>query len=398
MGGRSIFEGRVKRVAVVLAIWLAGLGAAGQFGKIGVLYPQLAKIYAADSAIAFMVSLVGAAGLVFGTTAGLLVQGFGCRRVIVWALWAGAAISLLHALMPPLPVMLASRVVEGFAHLAIVVAGPVLIAQAGGVRHQGLVMTLWGTIFGVAFAVLGWFGPAMAAFWGVPGLFVGHAVFMAVVALILGRLLAADVRVKQGAAFDRLWARHRAIYASPSISAPAMGFVFYTLCYVALLTLLPPMMPGGFGPMVAALMPLTSIVVSMTLGVWALRVISAVALVQGGFSLGLLAALGLWVVLGNAAATVAAALVLAAAMGLVQGASFNAIPQLNANPNERAQAAGAVAQLGNLGSTSGTPILAFCVASWGLAGVVYYVAPVCLAGIWVHVWLMRRRMRPGLAD
>ncbi len=78
MVGRSIF--RVvyvnwRRVAIVLSIWFAGLGAAAQFGKVAVLYPSLAEHYSADTAIAFMVSLVGAAGLVFGTTAGLLVQG-----------------------------------------------------------------------------------------------------------------------------------------------------------------------------------------------------------------------------------------------------------------------------------------------------------------------------------
>ncbi len=383
----------LRRAAIVLAVFAAGLGAAAQFGKVSVLYPGLAEYYSADTGIAFMVSLVGAAGLVFGTTAGLLVQGLGYRRVMVWALWVGSAMSLLHALLPPLPVMLASRVVEGFAHLAIVVAGPVLIAQAGGRRHQGLVMTLWGTIFGVSFAILGWFGPGMAARWGLPALFVGHAGFMAAMALILARLLAPDAVGGRVHVPGGLWARHRAIYASPAISAPALGFVFYTLCYVAVLTLLPPMMPPGYGPMVATLMPLTSIVVSMTLGVWALRVLSAVALVQGGFALGLLAASALWFVPGSDLATVGAVLVLAGALGLVQGASFNAIPQLNATADERAQAAGAQAQLGNLGTTSGTPILAFCIASSGMPGVVLYVAPVCLAGILVHFWLTRRRNR-----
>ncbi len=226
-----------------------------------------------------------------------------------------------------------------------------------------------------------------------PTQFVGHAIFLAVVAVILALLLSPEAVGKRARVFDGLWARHRAIYASPYISAAAVGFVFYTLCYVAVLTLIPPKMPGGFKPMLATLMPLTSIVVSMTLGVWALRVMSAVALVQSGFALGLLAALVLWVVQGNAVATVGAVLVLAGALGLVQGASFNAIPQLNALARERAQAAGALAQLGNLGSTSGTPILASLIGLWGMGGVAIFVAPLCLAGIGVHAWLTVRRRR-----
>ena len=62
-----------------------------------------------------------------------------------------------------------------------------------------------------------------------------------------------------------------------------------------------------------------------------------------------------------------------AALGLVQGASFAAIPQLNPMPEDRARAAGAIAQLGNLGTTTGTPLLAWLVSQAGASGLALFV-------------------------
>ena len=86
-------------------------------------------------------------------------------------------------------------------------------------------------------------------------------------------------------------------------------------------------------------------------------------------------------------------LLLAAALGIVQGASFAAIPQLNAGEGERSLAAGAVAQLGNLGTTTGTPLLAALIAGFGAAGVVGFAVPLCLGGIVLHSLQAGRRRR-----
>jgi len=56
---------------LVLALWAAGLGAAAQFGKISVIFDLLVADYGTPGRVAFMVSIVGLVGLVFGTTAAL---------------------------------------------------------------------------------------------------------------------------------------------------------------------------------------------------------------------------------------------------------------------------------------------------------------------------------------
>lgn len=375
----------------VLALWLAGLGAAAQFGKISVIYDDLVAVYGSAPAVAVMVSVVGMVGLVFGTTAGIVVQRLGLRRVIVTALLLGAALSAVQALLPPLPLMLGARVLEGLSHLAIVVVGPVMIAQAAAPRWQGLTMTLWSSFFGVSFALLALVGPGLVSSLGIGGLFLAHAGVTAALALLLLLLLPDSPR---GAAapfsLPALWRQHGTIYRSPRIAAPAMGFFCYTILYVALLTLLPPLM-GGFRPHAAAAMPLVSISVSLTLGVWLLRRMTAVRLVQAGFAVGLVATVAMAAVWSSEPWRLAAALLLAAAMGIVQGASFASIPQLNADDEDRAMASGAVAQLGNLGTTTGTPLLALLISAFGPAGVIGFAAPLCMAGIAIHALQARRR-------
>ncbi|SNS16064.1 Predicted arabinose efflux permease, MFS family [[Luteovulum] sphaeroides subsp. megalophilum] len=376
----------------VFVLWFAGLGAAAQFSKVGVIFEPISAAYAgaAEVTLGLIVSVVGFAGLIFGTTAGLFVARLGYRRVLVTALLAGAGLSLIEALLPPLGLMLGLRAVEGLAHLAIVVSAPVLIAQFAPPARQGFAMTLWASFFAVSFAFTAWIGRPLVAAWGIPPLFLIHAAYMAACALLVRTLLPADARSPRLPGVQpSLLRQHGQIYASARVAAPAIGFFCYTLVYVALLTLLPPETPHP--AFLASAMPLASIAVSLTLGVWMLGRVPAVKVVQGGFGLAIVSTLALWAGWGQGLAMEAAALSLAAALGLVQGASFAAIPQLNPAPEDRARAAGAVAQLGNLGTTSGTPLLAALIAAQGARGLIFFVLLPSLAGILLHQWLSARR-------
>lgn len=387
----------MRIVVTILMLWLAGLGSAAQFGKLSFAFDLMAARYPEQGAagIGLIVSIVGIVGLIFGTTAGLLVARIGPRRAIVAALALGAAVSALQCLPLPYAALILTRVLEGVSHLAIVVVGPTMIAGLAPPRHQGLAMTLWSSFFGVTYALLALIAPPLLVSGSVTALFLGHAGWMAALALILAMLLPPDPAAPPLPSLGGLIRQHGIIYASPRMSAPAMGFVFYTALYVALLTLLPPLLPESDRALAAAGMPLFSIAISLTLGVWGLRHISAVQMVQAGYAMGLLATLVLWAGWGQGAVTLVAAFALAGAMGIVQGASFASIPQLNTSPEDRARASGAVAQLGNVGTTSGTPILAVLIASLGPAGVILFALPLCAAGIAIHQVQARRRAHQG---
>jgi hypothetical protein len=170
-----------------------------------------------------------------------------------------------------------------------------------------------------------------------------------------------------------------------------MGFCCYTFLYVAVLTLLPPETPATHRALIAAGMPLVSIAVSLTLGVWLLGRISAVRLVELGYAVAIPGFVLLWAFWGHGGGMVVGGFVLSGALGIVQGASFAAIPELNATPDDRARAAGAVAQLGNLGTTTGTPVLAALLASAGPPGLAFAAVTLCGLGIAVHQLQARRR-------
>lgn len=382
----------VPPMLLVLLLWCAGLGAAAQFGKISILYEPLRSTYGGhgEVALGLVVSIVGMVGLIFGTTAGLLVARIGPRRAIVTALAAGAAMSALQSLFPTYALMLGSRIIEGASHLAIVVVGPTMIAALAPEAKRPLAMTLWSSFFGVTYAILALIGPLVTPV----GLFLGHAGFMAALAAILALTLPPDPKAAP-APMTNLLGQHADIYASPRLAAPAMGFCCYTFLYVAILTLLPPETPVTHRALIAAGMPIASIVVSLTLGVRLLQRVSAVLLVQYGYAAAIPGFLLLWVFWGHGAGMVLAGFWLSAALGIVQGASFASIPELNTTPEGRARAAGAVAQLGNLGTTTGTPVLAALLAASGPPGLTAAACLLCLAGIFVHQLQSRRRVRAG---
>lgn len=377
----------------ILAIWCAGLGAAAQFGKMSILYPDLAQYYAGAGALGLglLVSITGMLGLVLGTTAGLLVMRIGLRRSMLAALLLGAAVSLVQALLPPFPVMMLTRLLEGLSHLVIVVVAPTAIAGVAPLRLQGAAMTLWSSFFGLTYALLALVAPSLMAAGGAPLLFNAHAGWMVAFAGVLALLMPPDRISAQTGPRIGLLAQHLRIYRSPFVGAPATGFMFYTVTYVALLTLLPTAATPGWSGFLALWMPLTSVAVSLTLGVWLLTRVGAVRLVQVGYGVALVAAVGLWLFWGRGLGEAVAALILSGALGIVQGASFAALAALNPAAQDRGAGSGAIVQLGNLGTTVGMPLMALILTGAGATGLMVFLVGCFAMGIGVHAVQARRR-------
>jgi nitrate/nitrite transporter NarK len=87
------------------------------------------------------------------------------------------------------------------------------------------------------------------------------------------------------------------------------------------------------------------------------------------------------------------AVALFAALGLVQGASFAAVPELNATARDRALANGALAQMGNAGNLLGTPVMLAALSAGGMAGPVALVMAAYAAAIAAHLGFARLRRR-----
>ncbi|MEP3945939.1 MFS transporter [Ascidiaceihabitans sp.] len=374
----------------VFLLWGAGLGAAAQYAKVSVIFDQLPDLYPdAGAWLGWAVSLVGLVGIIFGVAAGFLVARLRYKRALIWALWLGAGISALQGLGLPLWGFLTLRAIEGLSHLGLVVAAPTLIAQLSAPQHRGFTLTLWGTFFGVAFAVLTWGGLPMVAAYGVTSLFWAHGLYMAVLAVILTfslQVLPENTPITRFS-LRQLIKDHVAIYRSPRVAAAGMGWLFYTFCFVSVLTVMPPFLAPEYRAIVMGAMPLASIVSSMTLGVYLLRSMSAVDVVVLGFGSSLAVMGWLWVSPGHAWACLA----LAATLGLIQGASFAAVPQLNDSAATQAQANGAMAQMGNLGNALGTPVIVAGLLWLGYAALPIFVGTALALGLCTHLVLARLR-------
>jgi MFS family permease len=365
---------------LVALVFVGGLLAAAQFGKVALVLPEVAEATGQPlTTVALLVSTVGVMGLLLGPMAGGLAGGLGAGRTFLGGLVLGGVLSLLQALGPGYGLLLASRVGEGLAHLALVVAGPPLMAAAASDRDRPIVMGIWAVFFGASLALSAPLFPWLIGQGGLPILWAAHGAALLLLAVALWRRVPRVPVVRVPLAPIAV---HRAIYGSIRAMAPGLGFVWYTFLFVALIALL----PDALGrPELAAVLPVVTLATTLAGGALCRRhaphrVAMAGYVGTAAGALGALAGVPLAVEFSFAA------------MGLVPGASFAAIPAWNASESARTRATGAIAQLGNLGTVSGTPVLALIVGVGGAGGLLWSTVCVALAGAFAAGWSGRRAM------
>ncbi len=376
----------------VVVIWLAGVGAAGQFAKVSVTFDQVGQVYPeAGARLGFALSILGLAGIFLGVVAGVLASKIGMRRTLLGGLGLSAVVSFVQAMGLSFDLFLLSRVVEGLAHLAIVVAAPTLIAKVSPPEKRAFSLTLWGTFFGVAFALFAWLGRPLVDVYGLSAMYLAHGGWMALSVLGVATVGLPEEKAQkaQQLRLGGVLKQHWEVYRSPFMNAAAVGWLFYTFCFVSLLTLLPPYIAPEWRTFTVGAMPLMSMVSSMTLGVFLLRYWSTVRVIQAGFLASAVASFVLIMAPGSPVVCLA----LAGALGLIQGASFALVPELNDTAADRANANGVFAQAGNLGNTIGTPILLGVIAVSGYAGMLLVSAVLLIIGAAAHMVLARARSR-----
>ncbi len=373
-------------------LWAAGLGAATQFAKIAVPFGEVAQLYPGHAeTIGWLLSIISLMGALLGALSGAFTGWFGPVRLLIAGLVLGGLISLFQASEPAFGLMLASRLIEGLSHLAIVVAAPTLIAQITTGRARDAAMVLWSSFFGVAFALNAWFGLPFLQVFGLQFYFAAHGLIMAATAaLVLLCRIRVDIEIAKVSwvGWRAILDVHLATYRSAFVSAPAIGWFFYTLTFVSLLAIMPGRVPEESRAVIAALMPLAGIAVSWLVVPPLLAVMSAIAVVNLGFLFGIAILAAGFVGLPVQITCVA----LFAVLGLVQGGSFAAVPILNTTAETQALGYGAMAQMGNAGNLLGTPLLLAVLWRTSEAGMLTAVIAFYAIAFCAHIWLARRRI------
>ncbi|WP_430449000.1 MFS transporter [Rhodophyticola sp.] len=373
--------------AQVVLLWVTGLFAAAQFGKVSLIFEALGAIYdRPEPVLALVVSAVGVAGIFLGAVAGMGAGRFGPRPVLLTALLTGGALSMAQSLLPPFPVLIGLRLLEGVTHLAIVVAAPVLMVRISSLRDQPMVMALWASFFGVSFALSALVLPVLVGIGGLGAAWMLHGLAFWALAALVWRMVAPIG--PSSAPWPGFVAAHRAIYSDPYRLAPALGFFWHTLIFVALLTFLAPFVAGHLPvPLVASILPLTALGGTFLAG-WLARRHSVFVILRVSYVTTVIGMVGL-LLLPQIAQPWLAFLTFVS-IGLVPGASFAAIPALNDTSVAQAEANGALAQLGNVGTSAGSPIFAAAMAAGGLAGLVAITVVIMAAGLGSILWIRGR--------
>ena len=365
------------RWGLILLLYAAGLLAAWQFAKIALTLTALADAYP-DRPVALLVSGVSVAGIVFGATAGVIIARIGPRRALLIALLAAAALTAGQAALPAYPLMMALRVLEGAAHLIVVVAAPTLMAASAVGRDVPVAMGLWGTFFGVGFATAALFFPV---FGSVPGILMANAAAFLILAAALWPILPRTER--ETSVRQSFLARHIAIYRNPRLVAPAAGFFAHTIVFLGMLTFLPSVLGSWVGP----ILPLVALVGTFGAGILA-RYMPPRTILLAAFlvsSVGMLLA----TVLPEMARAVTV-LAMFGAVGLVPGAALALVPGLNEKTADQALANGAIAQLGNVGTAASVPLVAWA-TTYDFPGIAAVYAAISLLGL-LAVWLIHRKI------
>lgn len=353
--------------ALIGLLWTTGLLAAAQFAKLTLTIDGLQVVYP-DASVPLAVSGVSIVGILGGALAGFFVARIGARRAVLWAVICSALLSLVQGIDMPFAAFMSTRILEGFGHLLLVVALPTMMVTLAIPADKSVVMGIWGTFFGVGYAVLALVIPTVEAWGGVRAVYVGHGVLLAallpVLWMFLPRIMAG------GAPVPNVFAVHRAIYSLPRFFAPGLGHGIYTSIFIALVAFLPAALNA---PWLTAVLPLANLSGTFASGFVARRISASY------LSVGCFAVAGVLFAILAVTGSIAVALCAMIATGLTAGANFAAVPEFNHTPEDQARANGAMAQIGNIGTFSGTPIYALVAGSlWGIAGV---SIAICVAGV-----------------
>lgn len=371
---------------MVALLYLAGLLAAAQLGKLSALAPLIASALGLGlPTMALAISLIELGGAALGIAAGALAHRLGLRRTLRAGMAALALGGLGGAAAQGTAGLFGWRVLEAAGYLAVIVTAPVLIARhagAAGPRTQGLALTLWSTFVPAGLALGAAASAGLAAGWGWRTAVAASALACAVLGLALWRARLPDAEpAAAGTAHEPL---------PPAVRWLVAGFGLFALFQIGVLALLPTLLvqQAGLGTAAAgrwtALAALSAVLGSAA-GAWLLGRQRGLRWPQAwGLGLPPLLLFGLFTDRPDPPLALALAVGINVLGGVYASLSFALLPRLVQGAGPLVRANGWLAQCGASGSLLGPPLMASCVQAggWGAAagaGLVISAAAVACA-------------------
>ena len=365
---------------------VAGALAGFQVGKVIIALPVIRLEYSIDLGVAgLLVSSYTIVGAVVGLALGRAIDRIGRGRALALGLLFTALGSALGAFAPDLPLLLATRLIEGLGYVGVVVAAPSLITSAGGDEFRRVALSLWGLYLPVGQLVMFLAGPLVLALIGWRGLWAGNAVVLALFATVC--LVALPRTTTPSGTAPSI----RGVLRSPRVLALAVVFGLYSLQYLAVIGFLPTIYrASGVDDVAAGL--LTAIVASgsiagnlaATVTLHHTRARAGTLIAASSVTMAV-AAVVLYALPASAlAADVAVATVFMAIGGVLASAVFALVPLVAGGPAQIGPANGLLMQASNVGSLVGAPVLgalASATGTWAYSPVVLSTLALVAGGL-----------------
>jgi len=350
-----------------------GVTCALHVGKMPVAIPVLqASMGLTLVQAGFLLSLVQLAGMLLGLPVGLMADRFGARRLMLFGLIILSAGSAMGAMAPSVPLLLATRVLEGVGFLLAVLPAPALLRQQ---VHDPAVLSRalgwWGAYMplGTALALL--MGVPLLAWIGWRWAWSGLALMSLMAAISLACGVAGD-----GTARDRSNAAEALLprlVRTLSSSGPwlvALAFFVYSGQWIAVIGFLPTIYgQSGFSPGAAGVMSAVAAGINMVGNIAAGRLLSVG--IRPGFLLasGYLAmAVGAGVAfaaVGHPVLQYGAVLLFSCLGGLIPGTLFGMAVSLAPDNQTVSTTVGWMQQFSALGQFLGPPLVAWVAVVMG---------------------------------
>ena len=376
---------------LVFVLWFAGIAAAMQFAKFSVAFDFIKNQYNVTPFWAGLsLSIVGFIGLIFGITISIYVSKIGQKKILLISLLLGVIVSIVQALQPVFPILFLSRIVEGISHLGIAVTAPIVMIIISSEKHHSIVMGLWSTFFGIAFSITAWIGKPILELYSSSVLFLIHAIFMTIILIILFfSIKQINIPSNDNKKISFIDA-HKKVYSNWRTFSPGILFFFHTFMYIALFTFLPGLSGNeNTRSLLFVILPLISIAGTIIAGIATQYFIPPSKLSIFAFISLLVLIFAVKLSFDNNLLFVIASMVLILFSGLIQGSVFSLIPKISLTAEEQTNANGSVAQLGNLGSTLGSPIFSYFLV-FGRDSVIIIVMILSLLGAITGIYITKK--------
>ncbi len=365
----------VTRWGVVLALFGAGVVAAGHIGMLPAAMPALrAEMGIGLVAAGWVLSIFSVTAVLLGMLAGGGADRIGHRRIILASFFVLAAGASGGAIAHSEVWLLAARALEGLGFVGVVVSAPSLIAQATRRADRRLALGLWGAYMPGGLGLLLLIAPSLMQWLEWRGFW--HAVALAT--LLWVALLWCTLRCFPAAArpepraLSHSWAADlRETLARPGLWCLAFCFSVYSLPWMALMAWLPSYLVEQRGLHVALAAHLTVLVVAVNvpgniLGGWLLqRGAQRWWLLTCTGMLTLLCGLGIFSDATPDALRYALCLIFSGFGGVLPAAALAGAPVFTPSPRQIGGANGMLVQGSAVGQLAGPPIIAIAVSAAG---------------------------------